>query len=112
MDYHPSCTWIGASGRAYHYRVCPRHPMLVPAEVGNFIYARTDEIGSWVPVLIAQGGPVERAALERMQAERLDSADATHIHFHPNPEPAARRAEEQDLLQRFPGACAGAGETS
>jgi hypothetical protein len=75
--------------------------MLLPPSAGNFIYARWAEPGRWVPILIAEGDAAERAALERMQAERLESREATHIHFHANPEPAMRQAEERDLLDRF-----------
>ena len=100
MQERTCCLWAGASGHVYRYEIYPRHPMLLPPEPGNYIYARVAAAG-WVPVVISAGEPAERASLERGLAERIDSGQVTHIHFHPNPDAALRRAEERDLLQRF-----------
>jgi hypothetical protein len=101
---HQTCTWTGASGKKYIYEVHARHPKLAPNEPGNYIYAKQDAHGRWVPVHIGQGNLTQRAAIDRRRVECIDAKVATHVHLHVNFKKENRLAEEKDLLENFPQA--------
>lgn len=101
MANHITCTWIGASGRQYLYAVHARHPKLAPNQPGNFIYAKMDNHGRWLPVYIGEGNLTQRASVDRAYAECIDAKKATHVHVHVNYDGDARVAEVKDLLANF-----------
>jgi hypothetical protein len=101
---HPTCTWTGASGNKYIYEIHARHPALMPNEPGNYIYAKLDEHGRWVPICIGQGDLAQRAATDPRRVECIDAKGATHVHLHVKYDRGDRLAEEKDLLVNFPQA--------
>ena len=96
MTYDPVCTWTGASGTAYIYYVRPLGSALAPNQTGNFIYAKKNPEGDWLPIYIGQGD------LSESERQLLDARDATHVHMHLTMTEEARLAEERDLLARYP----------
>jgi hypothetical protein len=65
--------------------------------MGNYIYAKKNSDGQWMPVHIGQGD-----LAQGLQDELLDSRGATHGHIHLTLTDDARLAEERDLLARYP----------
>jgi len=52
MPNVPTCEWAGASGTRYTYFVYALPASFGPNQPGNYIYAKTDAAGKWVPVYI------------------------------------------------------------
>ena len=98
MSSHLTCNWQGASGKIYRYYIYARHPSVTEGQVGNYIYAKRDSEGIWVPVYIGQGDLSIRAHEDHQQIGCINSKGATHIHAHLNANEADRLAEEHDLL--------------
>ena len=103
MSQRPTCTWTGASGSQYAYRIYPiGTPMADVA--GNYIYAylsHVDERGvrRWNPVYIGQGNLADRSDLSsHHKGYCIRQTGATHFHAHTNALKYARVAEEHDLL--------------
>ncbi|MGA9137925.1 MAG: hypothetical protein WBZ39_08330 [Methylovirgula sp.] len=103
-EKHDTCDWIGASGKSYTYYIWPRHPDLKPDQPGNYIYAKLNEKGLWVPVYVGQGDLAVRATEDHHRVECIDSKGATHVHLHLNAKEADRLAQEQDLLANYTNA--------
>ena len=97
----PICDWTGASGQQYEYEIwtLPAERDLKPD--GNYIYARRNQGGRWVPIYIGEGNLAERASDSHHKARCIKQKGATHFHCGLNSTLAARRAEEQDLLARY-----------
>jgi hypothetical protein len=93
-----SITWTGASGTSYTYYIQPRGSPLAPNQMGNYIYAKKNAEDQWMPVYIGQGDLAAATSGQQL----LDSRGATHVHMHLTPSEEARRAEERDLLARYP----------
>lgn len=94
----PTCAWRGASGREYMFEVF-RLPVDIPSgHDGNYIYAKVNAEGSWVPVYIGQGDLGERSGPGHHKAACIRAKGATHFHCHLNPDELKRLAEERDLL--------------
>ena len=91
------CRWTGASGTFYTYYIRPRGTELAPNQMGNYIYAKKNSDGEWIPVHISQGD----LSVHSPHQELLDSRGATHVHMHLNFPDEARLAEERDLLARY-----------
>jgi hypothetical protein len=106
MADNPTCTWTGASGTNYTYYIWPRHPNLQQGQDGNYIYAKKNAEGKWVPVYIGEGDLSVRCTNNHHQIECIDSKGATHVHLHLNSREADRKAEEADLLGRYTNAYA------
>lgn len=104
MADHPTCTWTGASGNKYVYEVHTRHPKLPSNEPGNYIYAKLDEHGRWIPIYIGHGDLAQQAEAEPRLVRCIDEKGATHVHLHANYDRDGRLAEEMDLLENFPQA--------
>jgi hypothetical protein len=94
----PICSWTGASGVSYVYYIRPRGSALAPNQMGNYICAKKNSEGQWVPVYIGQGDLSASGSQQRL----LDSRGATHVHMHLTTTEEARLAEERDLLARYP----------
>ena len=47
--------WTGASGASYTFYIQPRGSPLAPNQMGNYIYAKKESEGEWMPVYIGQG---------------------------------------------------------
>jgi hypothetical protein len=100
----PTCTWTGASGADYLYFIYPRHPEINAGQDGNYIYAKKNSEGKWVPVYIGEGDLSKRATSDHHRMTCIDSKNATHVHLRINGRKEDRRAEERDLLARYTNA--------
>jgi hypothetical protein len=103
---HETCDWIGGSRKNYTYYIWPRHPVLDENQMGNYIYAKTNEKGLWVPIYIGQGDLALRATKDHHRIECIDKKGATHVHLHLNAQEKDRLAEERDLLANYTNAYA------
>ena len=97
--------WPGESGTEYQYEIYSLNSDFRPLP-GNYIYARPDGNGSWIPIYIAQ----TRDLHQRLEGQvRLDDAigyGATHLHVHYcSTGQAARCTEERDLIKRWQPVC-------
>ncbi len=105
----PTCIWPGASGVEYEYYVHKLPASLKTGQNGNYIYARQNPLGQWVPVYIGEGDLGERSGPAHHKAGCIRQKGATHFHCHLKSDAAARRVEEADLLSRFTDAFAPTG---
>ena len=103
-------TWKGRSGTNYKFFIYQLPASIDPDQDGNYIYAKKNREGAWVPVYIGEGDLGERSGPGHHKAKCIRSKGATHFHCHLNTKLANRRAEESDLLDRYtnayvPGGC-------
>lgn len=94
------CNWTGASGTVYNYAILKLPVDFAEGEEGNYIHAKRNATGQWVPIYIGEGDLAHRASHSHHQAACIETKGATHIHAHRRPDAKARKAEEQDLLER------------
>jgi hypothetical protein len=106
MANEETCNWIGESGQKYTYYVYPRHPNITPGQDGNYIYARKNAQGLWVPIYMGEGDLSQRASTNHHRTACIDLKGATHVHLRLNPSKESRRAEEMDLLANYKNALA------
>jgi len=104
MANQETCTWVGISGTKYTYYVYPRHPNINDGQDGNYIYAKKNGDGYWVPVYMGEGDLSRRATADHHRIGCIDSKGATHVHLRLNAKYEDRRAEEQDLLANYTNA--------
>jgi len=101
MAAQETCTWTGASGTGYTYYIYLRHPKINPDQHGNYIYAKKNGDGAWIPVYIGEGDLSVRCSNSHHQRACIDTKQATHVHMHLNGNERNRLAEETDLLKRY-----------
>jgi hypothetical protein len=106
MANQETCTWIGKTGQKYLYYVYPRGPSINAGQDGNYIYAKKNAQGRWVPIYLGEGDLSKRASTDHHRAQCIDLKGATHVHLHLNPTKDSRRAEEKDLLANYTNALA------
>ena len=99
--------WPGQSNTKYRYWVYPRHTTFNGQQPGNYIYAKLNAQGLWVPIYIGQTGNLnERITANHEKAGCIDRNGATHIHVHTTPAgEKARLAEEKDLILFWQPVC-------
>ena len=102
----PTCGWQGASGEKYTYYIRELPVSLRTGQDGNYVYAKKNRDGRWIPVYIGEGDLKERSGPGHHQATCIREKGATHFHCHLNADAVARRVEEADLLRRFTNAYA------
>ena len=73
-------------------------------QYGNYIYAKLNAEGQWVPVYIGEGDLGDRVSDNHHKASCIKSKGATHVHAHLTATKAAGLAEEKDLLARYTNA--------
>jgi len=98
--------WKGASGTLYPYTIVEvgQHPN---AEYGNYIFAKRNRSGKWVPIFVGHGDLELRTDLDLHQMRRyIRRRGATHVHIHENSSLTARMLEKEDILERHPLAAA------
>lgn len=100
----PTCTWAGKSGAEYTYYVRELPVPLKAEQDGNYVYAKKNSKGRWVPVYIGEGDLRERSGPGHHKARCIRQRGATHFHCHLESDARTRRAEERDLLRRFTNA--------
>lgn len=96
------CTWVGASGMSYDYSIYPLNPSLKSEKYGNYVFAKQNAFGEWVPIYIGEGDLSDRCTDRHHQWSCIRSKGATHVHVHFNPSKISRRTEEEDLLRAHP----------
>lgn len=97
--------WPGESGKEYAYTVYPIGTPFRPLP-GNYIYARQDEDGCWVPIYIAQTRDLHQRLEGHVNADEAVEHGATHIHAHYDTAgQASRCTEERDLILHFQPVC-------
>ncbi len=99
----PTCDWIGASGTHYPHWIYELPASFNEGDEGNYVYAKKNAEGEWVPIYIGEGQLNDRAN-NHHQAVCIRSKGATHFHCHLNASKQARLAEEEDLLKGYPDA--------
>jgi hypothetical protein len=104
MANQETCDWIGKSGIKYTHSIYARHPGINEGQDGNYIYAKKNQDGLWVPVYIGQGDLSKRATTDHHRIRCIDTKGATHVHLHLNAKKEDRLAEEQDLLANYANA--------
>lgn len=103
MSDHPTCKWEGGSGEYYTYYVWKLPANFDSGQDGNYIFAKKNSEGLWVPIYIGQGDLRERAK-NHHKAECIKRKGATHIHVHLNKVEENRLSEESDLLKVYSNA--------
>jgi len=89
--------WEGGSGEAYSYEVRTWPARLSPGP-GNFIFAHNLGGRQWRPMLIGESADLATLTVRNIGGRQMP----THVHFHPNFNPAlVRRREADDLCARW-----------
>ena len=101
-----TCVWKGASGAEYTYYIRKLPVSLKDGPDGNYIYAKKNPAGRWVPIYIGQGDLKDRSGPGHGKAHCIRQKGATHFHCHLKADEEERRIEEADLLRRFTNAYA------
>ncbi len=101
-----TCAWTGRSGTEYEYHIFELPCAIDPGQDGNYIYAKKNSEGRWVPIYIGEGDLAERSGPAHHKGVCIRRKRATHFHCHLEARPADRRAEEADLLGRYANAYA------
>ena len=97
--------WPGQSGQQYPFEVFPLDAAFRPLPA-NFVYARQDEAGSWVPIYIAQTRDMHQRLEGHVSVADAVRNGATHVHVHYcTAGQAARCTEEHDLILRWQPVC-------
>ena len=104
MPSQETCQWTGRSGQKYLYYVYPRHPSINAGQDGNYVYAKKNVNGQWVPIYFGEGDLSKRASSDHHRVHCIDLKGATHVHVRLNPKKDDRRSEEQDLLANYTNA--------
>ena len=100
-----SIKWRGQSGKEYSYEIRPIESSFRPLP-GNFIYAKQDEDGAWIPIYIAQSRDLHQRLEGHVRVADAVHNGATHIHAHYcSTGPSARFTEERDLILRWQPVC-------
>ncbi len=103
---HQTCSWKGASGTGYKFFIYTLPATFDPNQDGNYIYAKKNTAGQWVPIYIGEGDLSERSGAGHHKVLCIRQEGATHFHCHLNPDERKRLAEEVDLLACYTNAYA------
>jgi predicted GIY-YIG superfamily endonuclease len=76
-----TCNWPGVSGKSYAYEVHPFGTSL-KAEAGNYIYAKLNTQGQWVPLYIGETEDLNDRVATHEKRECVRKNGVTHIHAH------------------------------
>ncbi len=102
-----SIKWKGGSGKTYDYWICPIGADFKD-EPGNYIYAAETTPRSWRPVYIGQTSSLSERLADHEKEACATRNSATHIHTHTTPsDERLRRAEEDDLIEKWKPVCNG-----
>lgn len=97
--------WQGQSGGGYTYYVYPIGEDMADKK-GNYIYAKRNTYGSWVPVYIGRGNLQDRSDLDsHHKGGCIRRNGATHFYAHLSAHKSTRIAEEQDLVAKWQPTC-------
>jgi hypothetical protein len=98
------CKWLGESGLVYTYRVVKLPCKLQTGQEGNYVFAKKNPEGKWVPVYVDHGDLSIACTHYNPQWECILNRGATHFHCHLTTEKQARQDEQDDLLARYKNA--------
>jgi predicted GIY-YIG superfamily endonuclease len=99
------CEWPGVSGKTYTYHVYPFGTAL-KADAGNYIYAKLNQQGQWVPLYIGETEDLDHRVATHEKRDCVRQNGVTHIHAHLTAGGlAARLAEETDIRKNFDSPC-------
>lgn len=106
MTTHESTvSWSGASGQTYIYWVF-NLPCDLPKVAGNYIFAKRNNAGFWIPIYIGQTGNFHERMKNHHAAECILRNGATHVHAHAAVgDERARFLEETDIRNNFQTSC-------
>ena len=97
--------WTGKSGRKYTYWVYPL-PVNFTSVPGNYIFAKRNERGQWVPVYIGETGDLSERFENHHAMHCIRKNNATHLLVHKSSSERSKRLnEETDLLQNYSPSC-------
>ena len=97
--------WPGQSGKEYQYEAHPLDAAFQPLP-GNYIYAKQDEDGSWIPIYVAQTRDLHQRLEGHVRMDDAIANGATHLHAHYcSAGQASRCTEEHDLIVRWKPVC-------
>jgi predicted GIY-YIG superfamily endonuclease len=100
-----TCDWPGVSGKSYKYHVYPFGQSL-KAEAGNYIYAKLNREGKWVPLYIGETEDLDTRVATHEKRECVRNNGVTHIHSHlTSGARSVRLAEETDIRGNFETPC-------
>jgi len=98
-------SWCGESGTEYEYEVYPLNTVFRSLP-GNFIYAKQDPEGGWIPIYIAQTRDLHQRLEGHVSLQDAVGNGATHLHAHYcSVGQGARCSEERDLILRYHPVC-------
>jgi excinuclease UvrABC nuclease subunit len=98
--------WPGISGKSYKYWI---HPLgtSFKDEPGNYIFAKKNASGKWVPVYIGQTKSLRDRLSNHNEEPCAKKHGATHIHTHTSGAEDERLVEESDLVKKWSPPCNG-----
>ncbi|MEO0293879.1 MAG: hypothetical protein ABIN61_06640 [candidate division WOR-3 bacterium] len=99
MNEGETYEWTGGSGQRYLYNVYSLPISFKIGEFGNYIFARKNTSGDWIPIYIGEGDLGRLISEEHPFYKCIKEKGATHIHIHINASEWARISEENDLLE-------------
>jgi predicted GIY-YIG superfamily endonuclease len=100
-----TCNWPGTSGKTYSYHIYPFGTGL-RAEAGNYIYAKQNQQGLWVPLYIGETDDLDHRVATHEKRECVRRNGVTHIHAHLTPgDRSIRLNEETDIRNNFATTC-------
>ena len=97
--------WPGKSGTSYRYWIYSIG-LSFKEEPSNYIFAKESSPGHWRPSYIGQTENLAQRPGDQEQESCARRNGATHIHAHlTSGGEEARKAEEQDLIQKWKPPC-------
>jgi len=94
-----TCSWVGASGRSYKYRVYTLGTNFI-AKPGNYVFAKTNAAGNWVPIYIGESGDLSERFDNHHAMPCIRRNGATHVHVHASSSNRQERLNEETDLRR------------
>jgi hypothetical protein len=107
LNMTETINWPGESGKTYKYWIYEIDTSFddVPA---NYVFAKETKPGTFKPVYIGQTSDLSERFDNHHKTPCIRRAAATHIHAHKSStSEASRKAEENDLIQKWLPSCNG-----
>lgn len=105
MTTEPIIFWPGQSGAKYKYWISDLNSAFKESP-GNYIFAKETQAGRFTPIYIGQTGNLRERIENHDQLPCIRRNEATHICSHTSSsDEETRRAEEDDLIQRWDPVC-------
>lgn len=100
MSEAQGCHWRGEFGGTYLYEIyeLPIRDNVDGGRAGNYIYAKRDAAGQWLPVYIGSGSFAACEPSRHPRRDVIERGAATHFHFHAVGDELEQDAEKDDIL--------------